>query len=166
MIKDLQLTDLDLFKGLKKSQLDQLKHLMEFCSFPADMVIFDQDANADYLYILVKGEIAIRYKPYDGPPLIISRIFPGNVFGWSSALNREFYNSAAISVVESDALRIKGINLQNLCDTCPVTGAIFMDRLAGVISERIKHSHHEILALLSNGMDTQSECWRRIFGNG
>lgn len=161
-----QLTQLDIFKGLKSSQIDQLKPLMTFCSFSEDMVIFEQGNIAQYIYILTKGEVAISYKPYDGPPIIVARIYPGNVFGWSSALNRDSYSSAALAVVESEAIRIKGSSLHTLCEICPNTGAIFLDRLAGVISERIRHTHHEILALLSNGMDTESECLRRILSDG
>lgn len=162
----LQLTQFDIFKGLKSSQIEQLKPLMNFCSFSKDMVIFEQGNKAEYIYILVKGEVAISYKPYDGQPIIVARIHPGNVFGWSSALNRDTYSSAALSVIESEAIRIHGTSLQTLCEICPNTGAIFLDRLAGVISDRIRHTHHEILALLSNGINTDSECLRRILSNG
>ena len=157
---------LPIFEGLSEEQMHQLKPLMTLCTISEDMVIFKQGALPDSLYILVDGEVAIHYKPYDGPSLVISRIGPGNVFGWSSALNREFYSSAAIAEKNSLALRIRGDELQNLCETCPKTGAIFIDRLARVISERLKNSHHEILALLSIGMDNKSECWKRINTNG
>ena len=162
----LQLTQIDIFKGLNRSQIEQLKPLMTFCSFSKDMVIFEQGNKAEFIYILAKGEVAISYKPYDGQPIVVARIHPGNVFGWSSALNRDTYSSAALAVIESEAIRINGRSLQTLCDTCPNTGAIFLDRLAGVISERIRHTHHEILALLSNGIDTDSECLRRLLSNG
>ena len=95
---------------------------MTFCSFSKDMVIFEQGNKAEYIYILVKGEVAISYKPYDGQPIVVARIHPGNVFGWSSsALNRDTYSSAALAVVESEAIRINARSLQTLCDTCPNT---------------------------------------------
>jgi CRP-like cAMP-binding protein len=79
---------LPLFSGFNDQQISQLQHLMEFCSFEADMVLFEQGSKAEYMYILAKGAVTIRYKPYDGPALNVANILPGNVFGWSAALNR------------------------------------------------------------------------------
>jgi CRP-like cAMP-binding protein len=157
--------DLPLFTGFNEQQLTQLQHLMEFCSFDADMVLFEQGSKAEYLYILTEGSVTIRYKPYDGPALNVANILPGNVFGWSAALNRFTYSSGAITAENSKAIRIRRDDLQTLCQRYPQTGALFIDRLASVISERIKNAHHEILAMLRDNMDINSECWRRINKN-
>ncbi len=138
---------------------------MEFCSFNAGMVLFEQGSKAEYLYILVTGAVTIRYKPYDGPALTVANIFPGNVFGWSAALNRSIYSSGASTAEACEAIRIGRDDLQSLCERFPETGALFIERLAAVISERIKNAHCEILALLQNNIDINSECWRRINQN-
>lgn len=156
---------LSIFADLNDKQVSQLKSMMELCSLPADMVIFEQDTVANYFYILVEGEISIRYKPYDAPPLVIARILPGDVFGWSAALGRKTYSSAAVATQNSKALRFRGNALQQLCDRCPKTAEVFLDRLARGISERLKYAHQDILDLLRNGFDTESECWRRINTN-
>jgi CRP-like cAMP-binding protein len=157
--------NLPLFSGFNEQQLSQLKHLMEFCSFNPDMVLFEQGSKAEYLYILVSGSVTIRYKPYDGLAINVANILPGNVFGWSAALNRLTYSSGAFTVEDSETIRLKRTDLQTLCQRFPKTGALFIDRLASVISERIKNSHYEILAMLQNNMDINSECWRRINKN-
>lgn len=156
---------LPLFNGFSEQQISQLQHLMEFCSFEADMVLFEQGSKAEYMYILTTGAVTIRYKPYDGPALNVANILPGNVFGWSAALNRLTYSSGAITIENSEAIRIRGKDLQTLCQRYPNTGALFIDRLAGVISERINNAHHEILAMLRDNIDINSECWRRISKN-
>ncbi len=157
--------NLPLFMGFNEHQISQLQHLMEFCSFDADMVLFEQGSKAEYLYILAKGSVTIRYKPYDGPALNVTNILPGNVFGWSAALNRLTYSSGAITVEYSEAIRLRRNDIQTLCQKFPTTGALFIDRLASVISERIKNAHHEVLVMLRDNMDVNNDCWRRINKN-
>lgn len=152
------LTQFALFCDFSERQINQLITLMEFCSQPSNMVLFEQDARTEYLYFLLEGEVTIHYKPYDGPSLIIARIMPGNVFGWSAALNRNTYSSSALTKTDCKFLKIKSSNLTGLCNRFPETVALFLDRLASVISERIENTNQEIRLLLRNAMDVNGEC--------
>ncbi len=153
-----QLTQFSLFNGLSNHDLDQLKELMELCCLPADMVLFEQGQQADYLYILLEGEVGIQYKPYDGPASIIARILPGNVFGWSAALKRRLYSSTALTTQASKVYRIKNRNLTNLCDHCPQTARLFLDRLAQLIFNQADASYVQLLPLLRTQMDINYKC--------
>jgi len=157
-MENFRLSQFALFSGFSDLQINQLKTLMEFCSQPANMVLFEQGALTEYLYFLLEGEVTIHYKPYDGPSLIIARITPGNVFGWSAALNRNAYSSSANTKTDCKFLKIKSSNLTDLCNRFPETGTLLLDRLASVISERIENSNQEIRLLLRNGMDVNGEC--------
>jgi CRP/FNR family transcriptional regulator, cyclic AMP receptor protein len=161
-----ELAQLPLFQGLTTDQLEQLSPMLEPCTFEKDQVIFEQGRNADFLYILLTGEVIVRYKPYDGPPLTVSRIAPGGVFGWSAAMMREVYTSSAISSTLSEAYRISGQNLRALCECNPDAGSILLDRLASVITERLHKTHTQILAILSQGMEADGDCGNRTNGNG
>jgi CRP-like cAMP-binding protein len=144
---------MEVFQGLNTSQLSQIKPWMELCHFPDGMIIFEQGQAANALYILLEGEVFIEYKPYDGPLLTVSRILPGGVFGWSAALGRKYYTSAAISHASSSAFCITRQNLHTICDQDPETGGILIDSLASVIAERLRNTHSEIISILSEGMD-------------
>jgi CRP-like cAMP-binding protein len=146
---------LSIFTGLDGDQIKQLSYFIEECQFPKDYVIFEQGQPADRLYILLSGEVIIRYKPYDGPPLLVARIEPGGVFGWSAALRRDIYTSGAESVQESVAYCIRGANLNVLCNQYPQTGKFFLERLASVIVERLSSTHTQVLGILTQGMDTE-----------
>jgi CRP-like cAMP-binding protein len=161
-----ELVNLPIFYRFTQKQIQQMKPFIEFCSFPADMVIFDQGDRADNFYILIAGEISMRFKPYDGPALVLSKIAPGGVFGWSAALNRDTYSSAAVSTSEISAIRFKATGLQNLCANDPVTGALFIDRLVSVISEKLHESHQDFLNMFSYRMNLNSDCKRRMKLNG
>ncbi len=149
---------LAIFEGLSAAQLELLSPLLEICHFPTEETIFQQGQVADYLYILLLGEVVIRYKPYDGPPLTVSRIAPGGVFGWSAALGRQEYTSAAVAAGPCEAYRISGQDLQQLCERHPDAGAMLLERLASVITERLRGTHNQILNILSQGVERNGDC--------
>jgi CRP/FNR family transcriptional regulator, cyclic AMP receptor protein len=157
---------LSIFAGLNDLEISQLLPYMVECQFLKNQVVFEQGLPADYLYLLLAGEVVIHYKPYDGPPITVARIEPGGVFGWSSALGRDIYTSGAEAVQDSLAYRIRGSNLQVLCEQHPETGFVLLDRLAGVIAERLNNTHTQILGILSQGIDIDGQNLRRITKNG
>jgi len=152
---------LSIFAGLDGNQISQLSHFIDECQFPKDCVIFEQGQPADRLYILLSGEVEIRYKPYDGPPLLVARIEPGGVFGWSAALRRDVYTSGAFSAQDSVAYCIRGANLHVMRAQYPETGMIFLERLASVIAERLRSTHAQVLGMLTQGLDMDESCSRR-----
>ena len=152
---------LSIFAGLDGNQISQLSPYMVECQFPKDHVIFEQGDPADHLYILLSGEVVIRYKPYDGPPLTVAHIEPGGVFGWSAALRRDIYTSGAVATEDILAYRIRGTSLSLICTEYPETGKILLERLASVIAQRLQSTHTQVLGILTQGMDTASNCSRR-----
>jgi CRP/FNR family cyclic AMP-dependent transcriptional regulator len=157
------LSDLTIFQGLNQAQLDRIALMVDSVNLRADWVVFEQGDDADFLYILSEGEVVIRYKPYDGPPLIVAHIQPGGVFGWSSAVGHEVYSSGAKTVTPCKAYRLRGRELHRLCEQDPETGVIILDRLASVIAERLQSTHLEIMKILSQ---PSANCQRRIEENG
>jgi glutaminase len=137
-----------IFQDLAPAQTALLKPLFEQFSCPADTTIFEQGAPAAYLYLLIKGEVAIRYKPYDGPPIILTRLRDGDVFGWSAVVGSPYYTSSIISETQVEAIRIRGSHLLKLLRDTPETGRVVMDRLARVVSPRWKNAYAQVQSLL------------------
>jgi len=153
-----QLIQFSFFQGLSDLELDQLKSMMEFCCLPVDMVLFEQETLANFIYILLEGEVGIEYKPYDGPPSIIARILPGNIFGWSAALKRKKYSTSARTLTTCSVYRIETRKLTNLCDQYPAIAHVFLDRLAGVITDHFESPGDDMAMLLLKSMVGKNEC--------
>jgi len=156
---------LSIFAGLDGNQIHQLSQFIEECQFPKDYVIFEQNDSADHLYILLSGEVVIRYKPYDGPSLLVARIEPGGVFGWSAALRREAYTSGAQAAQDSAAYCIRGADLAIIYREYPETGKVFLERLAGVIAERLRSTHAQVLKILTQRIEMDERFDRRSVPN-
>jgi CRP-like cAMP-binding protein len=144
------LSYIPLFQDLDPAQTALLKPLFEQFTCPANTVIFEQGTPATYLYVLIKGEVAIRYKPYDGPTITLTRLHDGDVFGWSAVVGSPDYTSSIVSETQIDAIRIRGSRLLKLFNDAPETGKIVMDRLARVVSSRWKNADAQVQSLLNS----------------
>ncbi len=157
-MSEISFEQLPIFQGLTPEQIDQLHPLIMEYKCYAGTVIFEQGDPADFLYLVVAGEALIRYKPEDGPPITVTRVRPGGLVGWSAVIGRRFYTSGVECSQDSQLLRIRGLDLQSLCERFPETGLLILERLANLVAERLRHTHPEVVALLENGLRNGAKC--------
>ncbi len=148
------LSTMQIFTGLSNEQLSSLEHLFALCNCTADEIIFNQGDEAKYLYIVVKGEVAICFKPDDAEPITVAHIRENDVFGWSAAFGSGTYTSGAHCVEATQLLCVCGENLKKFNEEHPNTGILVLDRLAKVVARRLKrtHSHDQVVAMLKHGL--------------
>ena len=142
-----------LIEDFTQEQVEVLKSIIEDIKFDADQIIFNQGDRAEFLYFVLDGRVSIRFKPEDGPELKVSELDQGDVFGWSSALGSHAYTSSAICTESGLFIRLEGEELKNLCQEFPETGILILNRLAGVIAQRLRGTHEQVLALLHRGLN-------------
>ncbi len=145
-------SQLAFFTGLQPADLQLLAPYYAPQAWVAGTVIFEQADYAEYVYLVVRGEVTIRYKPHDGPVMTVTRVQPGGIFGWSAAMNNPAYTSGAVCSLDSEVLRIRGTDLRIICEKNPELGKIILDRLAGVIAERKHIQQGAVTSILANGM--------------
>jgi len=141
-----------LLEGFPQDQVEILNPIMEDVRFSESQVIFGQGDPAEYLYFVITGSVSIRFKPEDGPILSVADVEEGGVFGWSSALGSACYTSSAICTEEGQFVKIAGEDLKKLCQEHPETGILILNRLAGVIAQRLRGTHEQVVALLHRGL--------------
>jgi CRP/FNR family cyclic AMP-dependent transcriptional regulator len=140
------------FTGMRTTDVQLLAPYFAPQTWVAGTVIFEQYDYAEYLYLVVSGEVSIHFKPHDGPMMTVTRVQPGGIFGWSAAMNNPAYTSGAVCSLDSEVLRIRGIDLRMLCEKHPELGKIILDRLAGVIAERKQSQQEQVSSILASGM--------------
>ena len=145
------------FTGMSASDIQVLAPFFAPQTWVAGTMIFEQNAYAEYLYLVVSGEVTIHYKPHDGPVMTVTRVQPGGIFGWSAAMNNPTYTSGAVCSLDSEVLRIRGKDLRAIFEKHPELGRIILDRLAAVIEERKHRQQGQVTSILANGMRQQSK---------
>ena len=145
---------LPIFYEFSPSQRDLLEPLLSLCDCSANEVIFEQGEDVEYLFILIDGEVAIRFKPDDGEAITVAHIKKGGVFGWSAAFGRHKYTSGAACVTKTRLLRMRGEDLRKLRQNHPKTGILILERLAAVVVERMQSSHaqSQVVAMLEDAL--------------
>ncbi len=149
---DSVLTQLPLFEGLTDEQRAWLKPLFRLLQIEAGRLIFPQGGVAEYLYIVVEGEVTIQFKPDDGAAIDVNRIRTGEVFGWSAAFGNGFYTSSAVCTADSVFLQICSADLRKLCETHPDTGILLLERFANVVAQRWEGSRAQVVSLLEHAL--------------
>jgi CRP-like cAMP-binding protein len=149
------LDHLAFFDGLGDAELNLLRPYFHSSGYPANSSIFEQGKLAEHLYLVIYGEVIIHYKPDDGPEMVVTRVPPGGVFGWSAALGNVEYTSGAYCEEECEVLHIKGSDLRTLCSQHPEVGKIILDRLSAVIAQRWESRKIEVTSILSDAMQTR-----------
>ena len=153
MFSDLKL--LSAFEDLNDQYIDLLKPLFEPFSCHAGSIVLQQGAPADYLYLILNGQVEMSFKPDDGTPITISHVEKGGWFGWSAMIGSEKYTSSALAIEELETIRIHGNELRKLCMEQPEAGKVVLELLADNVSHRWKDTHHQVKSILAQGMKNQ-----------
>ncbi len=144
-----------LIEGFTEDQINLLHPLIDDVTFVTDQMIFDQGDQAKFLYFVMEGQVSIRFNPEDGPVLSVAELNEGDVFGWSAAMGSDCYTSGAICTESGIFIRMKGEELKNLCQEHPETGILILNRLAGVIAQRLRGTHEKVVELLHQGLNNK-----------
>lgn len=138
-----------LFLDLEPEQQFLIESLFGPVEYPSGTIIFNQGDPAAYFYLILSGKVEIHYKPYDGPPMVLTHLSRGDGFGWSAVIGNPYYTSTIIAANDLQALRIHAAQLKQFCREHPATGRIVLERLAEIVSARWKHAHTEVNAILA-----------------
>jgi CRP-like cAMP-binding protein len=145
------LRQIPVFREIPEEELRVFESTFEKVICP-EGIIFEQGDPAKYLYLVLRGTVEIRYKPYDGPPLTITRVKVGGVFGWSAIAGNAGYTSGALCRDACEVIRVEGKKLRELCAQHADIGGAFLDYLADSVSNRWKDAHAQVRAILRQGI--------------
>ena len=136
--------------------LELLDPLFESFSCQPGTVIFQQGDRAEFLYLVVDGNVDMSFKPHDGTPITVSHVGKGGFFGWSAVVGSDTYTSTAIAIKDVEALRVQGSELRKFCVEHPEAGKNILERLADAVSSRWKDAHEQVKSILYQGMTVKS----------
>ena len=137
--------------------LELLSPLFQQYSCRLGTVIFQQGDQAEFLYLVMDGQVDMSFKPYDGNPITISHVGKGGLFGWSAVVGSDRYTSSAIAIENVEAYRIQGSELRKFCVEHPEAGKDILERLADDVSSRWTNAHEQVKSILYQGMKGKSK---------
>ena len=130
--------EIDLFKGVSKKFMGEVKKIMKKETCEKGAVLFKTGDPAKNFFILQEGRISICAEDRGHAVSFIRT--PGEFFGWSCLLDRTCYSASAESVVQSTVLKIAKDKLCTIMQKDPANGLIFYKNFAVIIGGRFIES--------------------------
>jgi len=136
----------ELFRGLSSEFLERIKSTIVEREFDPDETIFEEGDDANELFILAQGEVELSYTlPNDRKVSIgITKVAPGELFGWSAAAGGKRLTAKACSASDSCVYAIDARRFHELLGADPKTGYTLMCRIAQLARLRMRDTRFQL----------------------
>ncbi len=135
----------DLFRDLNRDVIRRFMEAAEKETIPQGTVLFHEGEPATHFYVLLKGKIQLSLEGEHFVAYLVSH--PGEVFGWSSLLDRPTFSATATTLTESRVVRIPGDRMREVLESDPESAMKFYRRLAKTLGTRLLRSYEAITSV-------------------
>lgn len=145
------------FLDLKPESLERLAAIAQIHQLAPGDALFCEGDRANYLYVLLDGEISLtNHVPTHGV-LHLYTAQPLDVIGWSSLtpiVRQRTVSAHAVSA--ANLLAFDGETLRRLCEEDHDLGFVIMRRLANVVASRLLVTRLQLLDLIVHNSEELS----------
>lgn len=132
-----ELNEIRIFRPLGDSDIEEIKDYLIFERRRKKETIFSEGDTSDWFYIVQRGKIKITKLSQEGKEIILEVISKGDFFGGIAVLRGFPYPANAVSMEESDIIKIYRANFMKIIDRFPeVMTCIFQG-----LGDRVKDFH-------------------------
>jgi len=131
----MEIQQIKFFEGINSDVIQKIESGCSKASFNSGQVIFKKGSSAEFLYILEQGEVELLLRTSDNGTITLCD--PGEVFGWSSIVEKGVYTSTCTSKASTSVLRISKDKIEVIFDEHPRDAVKFFQRLGSIFSKRI-----------------------------
>ena len=152
MISPETLRKYSFFSFLKDAEFEKIAMIAEEVSYPAGETVFEIEAEAGFVYLLVDGEIDLHYSVVDSliseksKEFYVGNFDPGNPFGLSGLVAPYAYTATCTASKDSKAIKVDAKKLLALAEEDPKLGYALMTKIAESAFERLSRVRMELVA--------------------
>ena len=135
-----------IFAELSDPDIASLSKLATRRRYPKDTVVFFENEEGDFFFMILEGRIKVTILGDDGREVILSILGPGDFFGEMALLDNEPRSATAIAIEETELLSLHRTDFQTvMADNKSITTALIRS-----LTGRLRRANHQIstLALL------------------
>ncbi len=136
----MKLQDTALFNCLDTEDIEEITPYIGHLSCGKKETVFSEGDRSQWLFIVEKGKVKITKLSQDGKEVILEIISPGEFFGAFAVLKDIPYPANAVSMEQSDLIRISRKNLLRIIDRFPT----IMYFMSMNLAERVRDSHETL----------------------
>lgn len=138
----------DIFEGLSDDELAAIARIACEETYPAGAQIFAENEPATKLYLVREGRVAILIEIGRGQQTVIDTVMVNGSFGWSALVPPYILTGTAKAMERTRVVTIPSGVLRELCKQNCRTCYTIMEKLATIISGRLKDTRLQLISLL------------------
>jgi len=150
------LVNCELFTSLSEEEIRGLtESLADACgvkAFKAGERMFEQGEYSTRLYVVAEGQVLLQRSINIGDRTAVrplGLLGRGRATGWSSLLyGPRYLTASAVCQKPTQVISIEGASLRSVLEKRPAVGFKVMDRLAGMLGERLRAAYDSMEAHL------------------
>ena len=127
-----------MFAQLSPSDLEAVAGISRALPFDTGQQIITEGAEADTLYLFVKGNAAVKVSSAEGQQVLIDQVGPGELVGWSAVIEPHVYVASAWTTEPSEVIGIPGDELRALAKANSRIGYQVVKGIGEVMSKRFE----------------------------
>ncbi|MEO8304739.1 MAG: Crp/Fnr family transcriptional regulator [Betaproteobacteria bacterium] len=128
--------------------VEKLAAMAKDVRFERDQIVFREGDECSDFYMIVSGLVALEIAA-PGHIFRVQTLFAGDELGWSALLMGRGKHFQARTLENVHALAFEGAELLAACRDDPHFGFILMQRLLGVVAERLQATRLQLLDMYS-----------------
>ena len=103
----------------------------------AGATMFNEGDPADYLFIILHGEIDIVYSLPNGKHRTVDTLVDGDLLVWSALIPPHRTTGSAIATKESHLVSLEAVRVRAVCEQDPRLGGRLMNQVVKLLSSRL-----------------------------
>ncbi len=131
----MDISEIALFEEIEPDAKNELIESSSEKNFSKDSTVFQKGDIADHLYILLDGKINLIIENDD--VVMYSLAKPGEVFGWSSIVEKGVYSATCVCLTDIKVKSIGKNKIDDIFNRFPKTAVAIYRRLGNIFSKRM-----------------------------
>jgi CRP-like cAMP-binding protein len=132
--------------NLGRDELEKLGAIAKSVSLKAEQIVFADMDPAEYLYLLVKGEVHICCELGNGEIRVMDTVEAGELFAWSALVKPFRYTSTARCAADCELVAFDARALRKLCADDVDLGNKVLNCLVRLLANRLESVRVQLAA--------------------
>jgi CRP-like cAMP-binding protein len=135
------------FAAVGEESLKQLAMIAEEKDVAAHTEMFHEGDPADYLNVIVTGEVDIQYVLGNGERRTVDTLVGGDILGWSALIEPYKYTAVGTATKDTRLVSLEAKKIRALCDQDPLLGYRLTAQIAKLLGHRLEGARVQLAAI-------------------
>lgn len=139
------LEDAEFFSLLEPADREWLAEQATETRFEEGQLVARQGDEANRFFLVLEGELLVEVPAITGPPLEVTRLGPGKIFGWSWLIEPYRWHFNARAAVATRVLDFDGRAILERAEAEPKFGYALLRRFSALMGTRLESAQRKMM---------------------